>query len=269
MIRHAALTALAALTISIPATLPARHHDHVAATPSAPTMTFVDAPSDDERQMVEWAVERYLEADLQLPDLEISFPASCGGKAGRYHVGLSHVELCRPTHKLILHEFAHAWDDNSNIDREAFLERRVLAHWYEQPDQRSTESGGEQLAQIITWGLMDVDITARVSEWAGQPIAEQPRHLPGFDNSSPEILTDLFVQLTGSSPLSPAASMSSPPNEKRRAEVPTEPVELVDTLGADPVPQHGDAVGCWCPCSRCWAPALRSPSGKVASQTLA
>lgn len=63
-------------------------------------------------------------AGLQLPDLEISFPASCGGKGGQYLVGRNSVELCHPNRTLVLHEFAHAWDDNSNVDREAFLERR-------------------------------------------------------------------------------------------------------------------------------------------------
>lgn len=187
------------------------NHDEMPAAPPAPapTITYLDPPSDDERQIVEWAVQRYRDVGMQLPDLQISFPATCAGKAGRYLVGQSTVEMCRPTRKLALHELAHAWDDNSSIDRQAFLEYRGLDHWYEQPGERSNLTGGEQLALVVTWGFMNVDITAPSSEWPGQPRDEQPRYLPGLDDSSPETLTELFVMLTGATPLSPGAVVST------------------------------------------------------------
>ena len=182
------------------------------AEPVAATITYLDEPSDTDREIVDWAVERYLEARLQLPDLQISFPVACGGKAGRYYVGQGVVELCNPTKVLVLHEFAHAWDDGSPVDRDEFLERRGLDHWYEQPGRNSGDSGGEQLAHIIAWGVMDVDITARNPDRAGQPIDEQPRYLPGVDNSSSEVLHDLFFELTGSIPL-PLVPSSGAENE--------------------------------------------------------
>ena len=120
------------------------------------------------------------------------------------------VELCRPNRKLVLHEFAHAWDDAANaVGRDAFLDLRGIDHWYEQPEEDCTHvSGGEQLALVITWGLMHVDITAPASEYAGQPFDEQPRYLPGLDDSSPETLTELFVTLTGADPVSPGAALA-------------------------------------------------------------
>lgn len=104
----------------------------------------------------------------------------------------------------MLQEFAHAWDDSTSLDRAGFLQARGLDHWYEQPGERSNKSGGEQLALIITWGLMDVDLTHPVAEWAGQPTDEQPRRLPGLDDGTPPVLTELFTQLTGTSPLAPS-----------------------------------------------------------------
>ncbi len=202
MTRFAPITALLTLTCagllshSIPAT------DSTDIEARAATITYVDEPSPAAQEIVGWAAERFVEAGLQLPDLEISFPATCGGKAGRYLVGQDQVELCRPTKTLVLHELAHAWDDNSTVDRQAFLDLRGLEQWYEQPGRDSDESGGEQLALVVAWGLMDVDITARNSERAGQPVDEQPRYLPGLDDSTPEVLVHLFVQITGSTPLS-------------------------------------------------------------------
>lgn len=175
----------------------------IGSTPTPPTIVFIDVPSDDERAMVDWAIERYIAVGLQLPDLEISFPVTCGGKSGRYLIGAGRIELCRPTRKLVLHELAHAWDDQGVVDREAFMARRGLDHWYEQPAERSTVTGGEQLAQVLTWGLMDLDITWPSSEYAGQPVGEQPRALPGLDDSAPEVLTELFEEFTGERPLSP------------------------------------------------------------------
>lgn len=192
--------------IASPAVAVQRSAAAVSDAPAAipPVMTYVETPTDEQRQVVEWAVARYAEAGLAPPSLEISFPATCGGKAGRYYVGQAKIELCKVHRKTMLHELAHAWDDSTSIDRAGFLRERGLDHWYEQPGERSNESGGEQLALIITWGLMDVDLTHPVAEQAGQPIDEQPRRLPGLADGTPPVLASLFTQLTGTSPLTPS-----------------------------------------------------------------
>lgn len=173
------------------------------AVPAA-VITYLDQPSDAEREVVEWAAERFLEAGLNLPDLTISFPATCGGKAGAYYVGHDHIDLCHLSHRLVLHEFGHAWDDNTTVDREEFMKRRGVDHWYEQEGRRSHESGGEQLAHVIAWGLMDIDTTSRESEYAGQPIDEQPRYLRGAEGADAATLSELFIEVTGVQPLVPA-----------------------------------------------------------------
>lgn len=151
--------------------------------------------------MIEWATDRFVAAGLQLPDLEISFPVSCGGKAARYHVGQNRIDLCRLNQRLVLHELAHAWDDNGDVDREQFMERRGVDHWYAQPGRPSHESGGEQLAHIIAWGLMDVETMRQFTEYAGQPIDEQPWILTGVEGASRAHLAEVFTELTGVLPI--------------------------------------------------------------------
>lgn len=182
--------------------------------PSAPVVTFVGTASADERAMVAWAADRFVAAGLQLPDVTVSFPVICRSEddrplAGRYLVGRREIELCCPSRRLALHELAHAWDDASDLDRAALLEELELDHWYAQPGRPSTDSGGEQLALIVTWGLMDVDLTHPVPAWEGQPIAQQPRSLPQLPGRTTADLTRLFEQIVRVVPLSPSAASSS------------------------------------------------------------
>lgn len=228
---HRAIATLAILAVAAPAAIGLRRSEPVVPAPTAPPVgvvessaverlvsapptapaavaplvAYIDEPTTEQREMFDWAVARYVSVGLQLPDVEVHFPTSCGGKAGRYHVGQGKIELCHPSRRLVLHELAHAWDDSTDaIDRDAFLDVRDVDHWLEQPDAESEHvSGGEQLARVVTWGLMHVDITAPRSEYPGQPRDEQPRYLPGLADSSPKTLNDLFVMLTGSDPLGP------------------------------------------------------------------
>ena len=71
-----------------------------------PRITFVDPPTPKAREIIAWAVDRYRDAGLQLPDLKISFPSPCGGKGALYHVGRSAVDFCRINKHRVLHEFA-------------------------------------------------------------------------------------------------------------------------------------------------------------------
>lgn len=146
-----------------------------------PRITFVDEPTPQAREIIVWAVDRFRDAGLQLPDLKVSFPVTCAGKGALYHVGRGWIEFCRINKRRALHEFAHAWEDTSGaVDRQAFLEIRGLSVWWGGTEMPSREQGCEQLAQIIAWGLMGFD----------------PRGLPQLPASSVSELTAAFVMLT-------------------------------------------------------------------------
>jgi hypothetical protein len=122
----------------------------------AANITYIDEPTSIQRETISWAIGRFAAAGLQLPDLEIRFPASCKGKGAIYHVGESSVDFCRVNRKNVLHEFAHAWDDTSDdVDREGFLKLRGLDIWFGGLDVPCEEQGSEHLAIIVAWGLMD------------------------------------------------------------------------------------------------------------------
>lgn len=155
-----------------------------------PHLTYIDQPSPSAEETINWAVDRFVAAGLQLPDLEISFPVVCHGKAALYHVGRRSVDFCRVGTLLALHEFAHAWDDTSGaVDREAFLELRGLHVWFGGLDLPKEQQGAEHLAQIVSWGLMDQDL----------------RRPPNLANNSEAELTEAFELLAGHPPLSVTA----------------------------------------------------------------
>jgi hypothetical protein len=151
-----------------------------------PRITFLDPPTPKARQIIAWAVDRFGATGLQLPDLDISFPTSCDGKAALYHGGRSSIDLCYVVDKrTVLHEFAHAWDDTSGaVDRAAFLKLRGLSIWWGGIGMPSDEQGAEHLAEIIAWGLMDGDT----------------RSAPQLPANSVSELTHAFVMLTHGSP---------------------------------------------------------------------
>lgn len=159
MLNHTALfrtgTLLLILTMAGPA---AARSEHVSLVPLAePRITFLDQPTPKEQAIVRWALDRFHDAGLQLPDLDIAFPATCAGKAGLYYFGRRYAEFCNISERIAVHEFAHAWDDTSGaVDRAAFLELRGLLVWYAGTKIPWQEQGAEHLAHIVAWGLMNV-----------------------------------------------------------------------------------------------------------------
>ena len=163
---------------------PVASHSGPPASPRTvrPRITFVDPPTTKARETIAWAVGRFDDAGLQLPDLRVSFPAYCGGKKALYHVGQGSIDFCFNINKTtVLHEFAHAWDDTSNaVDRDAFMKLRGLTVWWGGTAMPSDEQGSEHLAEIIAWGLLDVDT----------------RSVPQLPENSVGELTEAFVMLT-------------------------------------------------------------------------
>lgn len=166
-------------------------------TVAVPVVTFDPAADADVVETVEWAVGRYLAAGLQLPDLHISVPAACQGRAGSYVVGGGEIRICSVGRRLVLHEMAHAWDDHGQVDRQAFLAARGLDEWYEWNVDDKHESGGEQLAHLLAWGLMDIDTMRREMTEVGQAFEDQRRFLAHLEDLEVDEVHALFEKVTG------------------------------------------------------------------------
>lgn len=142
------------------------------ATPSGdtsrvPPVEFVDMPSSL-TEMVEWAVDLFDEAGLELPPLRFVHHEgdldACHGKPGLHRSveDVSYINICQgepsfATRTVILHETAHAWASHSlSREREAdFQELRGWDHWLDYDASAWFENGSEQAAEIMVWGLLD------------------------------------------------------------------------------------------------------------------
>jgi hypothetical protein len=120
-------------------------------------------PNPERRELIEWAVNRYREAGLEVPPVDVYFHSEstgCRGNLG-YTAG-ERIDLCvrlamEPgPQRIVLHELAHAWAGAHLTDeaRSAFTEMRGAPTWndlaYPWKDR-----GTEQAAEIIAWGLGD------------------------------------------------------------------------------------------------------------------
>lgn len=103
---------------------------------------------------MQWAIDRFLDSGLDLPNLEIRFAQDCQerfGAWGRIRWGsttLWRAEVC--TKGVYLHELAHAWDrwNLTEADRRLFLELRGLDAW-QGSDVPWAERGEEDLARLV------------------------------------------------------------------------------------------------------------------------
>lgn len=162
----------------------------------APSVENVDLPSSL-TTMVDWAVDLFAEAGLELPSLRFVHhgddPDACNGKPGLHRVvdGVSHINICTsepsfPTRAMILHETAHAWADHSlSRERKAdFQQLRGWDHWHDYEAADWFENGTEQTAEIMVWGLID-----------------RPIRIITIDQNSCDDLEAGYRTLTGASPL--------------------------------------------------------------------
>lgn len=163
-----------------------------AATPSIE----VRGADPAETELADWALGRFQEAGLELPDTIITFhddPAGCGGNSGLFRHGHpAEVHLCIPaerpatTRKLIaLHELGHAWAETHTdpTTRAAFLTERGIDTWYD-PHQQPHLWGAEHAAETISWALMD-----------------EPVRIIRIYDAAPDQLTAAYQVLTGHEPL--------------------------------------------------------------------
>jgi hypothetical protein len=135
---------------------------------SAP-VTVVGA-SESDHAAIGWAVDRFQRGGLELPPVVIEIhtvPADCDGYDGLFRSSETPptVLVCNRSRYIVLHELAHAWEHHNLTDdtRQEFMELLGLTAWSDH-DVAWKERGVEVVAEIITWGLYDNDLTADLDE---------------------------------------------------------------------------------------------------------
>jgi hypothetical protein len=163
-----------------------------------PRITLSNRTTNDQPvEIVDWSLERYEAAGLQLPDIDVTFyswepsMAACSGHGGMWTFDQDKhsIDVCAvgvpSRRRMLLHEFAHAWThvNLTNSDREAFLGQRGLGTWND-ADTAWEHRGAEQAAEVMNWGLyMYCD----------------PQHM--VDGEDAASLTAAFELLTGTRPI--------------------------------------------------------------------
>jgi len=131
--------------------------------------------TDRQWSMVAWARDRFEAAGLDLPPVDVTFPADragCHGTDGRWEHRdgeADRIMVCithdKPTvedewqRRTLVHELAHAWAGSTldETDRQHFLALRGLAAWNDPSDEWGRR-GTEHAAEIISWGIIDQQI---------------------------------------------------------------------------------------------------------------
>ena len=135
-----------------------------AAEPAAP-VTIHDADAET-TELIEWSVARYVDAGLELPNLEFFVHPDrddCNGHKGYWHPGrrADRIDICTATESLILHEIAHAWDHHSVTDgtRDHFMALHPGEKW-EDDGVGHFAQGIERFAEAVAWGMKSNPIPA-------------------------------------------------------------------------------------------------------------
>ena len=127
------------------------------------------SPIAHDGELAEWAHRRFASAGLHLPAVVVEFPTDpdrCGGNMGIAVHGEDRprIVICADgasdtvVKRTLLHELAHVWAD-TQLDETTvarFLEFRDLEAWAE---GRWGDRGSEHAAEIVTWALMDRELT--------------------------------------------------------------------------------------------------------------
>lgn len=153
------------------------------------TETTIHTDTQDQHDLATWALERFEEAGLELPAVEINLhtnKAECNGNNGSLtdSNGAGYIIHSCGVDFTLLHELAHAWDMHTLDDetRSEFLEIAQAETWNN--SENWNLAGGEHAANVIAWGLMD----ERINQTRTRP----------YDHNS---MLEGFDILTGSEPL--------------------------------------------------------------------
>lgn len=167
------------VVVALPAAAPgpAQHHDHgIAETVERPAVSLrpaVDVVGASHEQIVavDEALDRFRNAGLQLPDVEIVFhddQAACKGHDGLFQAQHTpwRILVCSDLAFVLTHELAHAWEAATldDVDRERYVELRRLSTW-NSADADWDERGVEDAAFMIQQNLMAERVDVDSERW--------------------------------------------------------------------------------------------------------
>lgn len=135
----------------------------------SPAVSVGDASSEQADRLA-FAVDRFHNAGLPLPDLEVRFSydqATRNGGMGLFqteHIPWR-ITICSQADFVYAHELTHAWELANLTDetRQRFMELRGHLSWAD-PSVPWSERGVEGVAFIIEQGLLDQPLPAIVSD---------------------------------------------------------------------------------------------------------
>lgn len=167
------------------------------ATPAAeraPSLAATEIEAEDHAQleMAEWALGRFVEAGLELPNLTIVFSGGdlnlCNGAPATALTKQQPIEIrvCWNDKFIVLHELAHAWDVHNLPEdrRESFMSLRAEVDSWTGVNVPWHRRGIEHAANVIAWGLL-----------------ENPYPISRTYPNDPASLIEAFRLLTGVAPL--------------------------------------------------------------------
>lgn len=161
------------------------------AGPVLPTETTVSGGTAEQREIAAWALQRFEDADMDVPTLDIHLHqdlAECQGNRGVYNSGSQRIDVCVNERNVVLHEIAHAWNHQnlSESQRSEYVSFGGFGSWNDS-DTPWFEKGSEDAADTIAWALLDEPITTFSSNG---PIARRDAaYLLLTGNHAPRIST--------------------------------------------------------------------------------
>ena len=160
----------------------------------SPTITTVTGGTDQQRELVDWALEQYENAGLDLPVLQFDLsmdPATCKGNGGFFSSGSTpwRITLCTEDRIVFLHEIGHAWSKHTLTPSEQaeYVEFQGLESWNDAETPWQAR-GSEDAANTLAWGLLDDPIKKMTPDGPLAQRNEAFRLLTGFD--SPRLESD-------------------------------------------------------------------------------
>ena len=176
----------------------------------------IEAQEPGQQQMAEWAIGRYDDAGLDLPQILIRFAgqdvSGCDGAPGRTYLDHDPIEvrICWNSEFVLLHELAHVWEAHNvaAAKQGPFMALRDGVTSWAGPDLAWSEQGREHAANVIAWGLL-----------------EDPYPISRTYPNDPESLVAAFQFITDTDPLHDGGTPIQPPDRSLTAGRSNPPLE--------------------------------------------